>query len=114
MNRPTLLDTIVRRRSLVKNLAIAAGAAALLPVRQPRAAAPAHLDVKDPAAMALGYVENAAHIDLKKYPSYVKGSTCENCSQLQGAAGAAYRPCELFPGKVVAAAGWCSGWVAEL
>jgi hypothetical protein len=117
MNRPTLLETVVRRRALLKNLAIAAGSAALLPLRQPRAAAPtrlAHLDVKDPAAMAVGYVENAAQVDVKKYHSYVKGSTCENCSLLQGTAGAAYRPCELFPGKVVAVGGWCSGWVAEI
>jgi hypothetical protein len=117
MNRPTFLDTVIRRRALLKNLAIAAGTAALLPVREPRAATsthPAHLDVKDPAAVALGYVENATQVDVKKYPSYVKGSTCENCSLLQGAAGAAYRPCDLFPGKVVAVGGWCSGWVAEI
>ncbi len=114
MNRPTLLDAVVRRRALLKTLAIAAGSAVLLPVRRPQAAEPTHLNVKDPAAMALGYVEDASQVDLKKYPSYAKGSTCENCSQLQGAAGAAYRPCELFPGKVVAARGWCSGWAAEL
>lgn len=117
MNRPIPLDTIVRRRALLKSLAIAAGTAALLPVRRPRAAEPAHLahlDVKDPAAKAVGYVENASQVDIKKYPSYVKGSTCENCSLLQGAAGAAYRPCELFPGKVVSARGWCSGWAAEI
>jgi hypothetical protein len=29
------------------------------------------LDVNDPAALALGYVENAVGVDLKKYPSYV-------------------------------------------
>ena len=117
MTRPTLLDAPVSRRALVKHLAIAAGGAALLPVRPPRAAAPAklaHLDVKDPAAMALGYVEDAGKVDVKRYPSYVKGSTCENCSQLQGTPGAPYRPCELFPGKVVAVGGWCSGWAAEI
>jgi hypothetical protein len=116
-NRPTFLGTLVSRRAFAKNLAIAAGTAALLPTRHPQAAAPSplpHLDVKDPAAVALGYVEDAAKVDTKKYPSFVKGSTCENCSQLQGTAGAAYRPCELFPGKLVSAAGWCSGWVAEI
>jgi len=114
MNRPRLLDAVVRRRALLKTLAMAAGSAALLPVSGPRAAEPAHLNVKDPAAVALGYVEDASHVDVKKYPAYAKGSTCENCSQLQGTAGAAYRPCELFPGKVVSARGWCSGWAAEL
>jgi High potential iron-sulfur protein len=117
MSRPTLLESRVSRRAFAKKLAIAAGTAALLPIRQSRAATPsqpAHLDTKDPAAVKLGYVEDARKVDLKKYPSYVKGSTCENCSQLQGTAGAAYRPCELFPGKVVSVAGWCTGWAAEL
>lgn len=75
---------------------------------------PPTLDVKDPAAVALGYVENAGEVDAKKYPSYVKGSNCENCLQLQGKAGTHYRPCSLFPGKVVAVSGWCSGWTAEM
>jgi hypothetical protein len=103
----------VNRRSVVKNLALAAGAAALLPATL-RANELPHLDPKDPAAVALGYVENAAQADVKKYPAYQKGSSCENCSQLQGTPGALYRPCELFPAKAVAAAGWCSGWSPEI
>ena len=83
-------------------------------VRRAGAAELAKLDVKDPAAAALGYVENASRVDAKKFPSYVKGSQCENCLQLQGSAGSAYRPCSLFPGKLVAVSGWCSGWTAEM
>jgi High potential iron-sulfur protein len=88
--------------------------AAILRPARVRANEPPHLGVKDPAAVALGYVENVSQIDLQKNPSYEKGSTCENCSQLQGAAGAPFRPCSLFPGKVVSAGGWCSGWAAEI
>ena len=73
-----------------------------------------HLDVKDPAAVALGYVENAAQVDAKKFPAYVKGSSCEDCLLLQGKEGNAYRPCNLFPGKLVAVKGWCTGWTAEI
>jgi hypothetical protein len=79
----------------------------------PGAAAP-HLNVKDAAAVAVGYVEDAAQVDAKKYPTFSKGSNCANCLQLQGAEGASYRPCTLFPGKLVAAAGWCSAWTAEI
>ncbi len=79
-----------------------------------RGAQAPHLDVKDPAAVAVGYVETAAKVDPKKYPTYAQGANCENCLQLQGAEGAAYRPCTLFPGKLVAAAGWCSAWTAEI
>jgi hypothetical protein len=114
MSRSILLAAAVTRRSLVKNLGIAAAVTALLPPRQSQAAEPPHLDVKDPAAIAVGYVENASQVDLKKYPAYIKGSTCENCLLLQGTTGSHYRPCNLFPGKVVAASGWCSGWAAEI
>lgn len=112
MSRP-VNDAAVTRRALVKNLALAAACAAL-PFRASRAAEPQRLDIKDPAAVALGYVDNAEQVDAKKYPAYVKGSTCENCLLLQGSDGAGYRPCNLFPGKVVSAAGWCSGWTAEI
>ena len=64
--------------------------------------------------MAVGYVENASRADAKKYSNYVKGSTCGNCAQLQGAAGAPYRPCDFFQGKLVAVDGWCSAWTPEM
>src|SRR5271168_1073482 len=103
----------LNRRSLVKGLAAAAAAAAVLRGVKARAADLPHLNVKDPQAMALGYVENATEVDAKKYPAYVKGSRCDNCLLLQGSSGA-YRPCNLFAGKLVSAAGWCSGWSAEI
>ncbi|HWJ34373.1 MAG TPA: high-potential iron-sulfur protein [Steroidobacteraceae bacterium] len=99
------------RRAVVKSLALGA-ATALAP--QTRGAEPQKLEVKDPTAIALGYVENAAQVDPKKYPAYVKGTNCENCLQLQGTAGNNYRPCGLFPGKLVSVSGWCSGWTAEM
>jgi hypothetical protein len=113
MSRTLLSGAAVTRRALVKNLGMAAVATALLRPRQSQAAEPPHLDVKDPAALKLGYVENASQVDVKKYPSYIKGSNCENCLLLQGT-GADYRPCNLFPGKLVAVNGWCSSWSAEI
>ena len=113
MSRP-IPRAAITRRALVKNFAIAAGAVAVLPRRTWSAAETPRLDVKDPVAKARGYVEDAQQLDVKKYPSYVKGSTCENCLLLQGASGANYRPCNLFPGKVVSVHGWCSGWTAEI
>jgi hypothetical protein len=104
----------VTRREAIKNLSLAAGLSAALPWRQTRGAAPERLDVKDQAAVALGYVENAARVDVKKYPGFVKGSTCENCLQLQGSAGSNYRPCSLFPGKLVSVSGWCKSWTPEM
>jgi High potential iron-sulfur protein len=113
MRRP-IPRAAITRRALVKNFAIAAGAVAVLPRRTSSAAETPRLDIKDPAAVALGYVENAEKVDAKKYPSYVKGSNCENCLLLQGSSGPNYRPCNLFPGKMVSVHGWCSGWTAEI
>jgi len=104
----------VTRRTVVKNLGLAAGASAALPWDRSQSAEAAHLDVKDPAAIAQGYVVNASQVDIKKYPDYVQGSSCENCLQLQGSAGNTYRPCSLFPGKLVSVSGWCKGWTAEV
>jgi hypothetical protein len=98
----------------VKNLAAAAAALAIFRGAKARAADLPHLDAKDSQAIALGYVENATQVDAKKYPAYVKGSRCDNCLLLQGSSGAAYRPCNLFAGKLVSAAGWCSSWAAEI
>jgi len=103
----------VSRRDVVARLAVAAGLAALLPATSKSADA-ARLDVNDPAALALGYVENASRVDTKKYPGYVKGTNCENCLQLQGKPGNNYRPCSIFPGKLVSVSGWCSSWTAEM
>lgn len=105
--------TNLSRRDFVRTLAL--GATTSLICAPPSQGADAvRLDVHDPAAVALGYVENASQVDRKKYPSYVAGSNCDNCLQLQGKPGNNYRPCNLFPGKLVAVSGWCGGWTAEM
>jgi hypothetical protein len=103
----------VSRRKVIKNLSVAAGAS-VLTWRPTFGAASPRLDVKDPAAMALGYVENVTQVDRKKYPEFAPGSNCENCLQLQGTAGNNYRPCGLFPGKLVSVSGWCKSWTPEM
>jgi High potential iron-sulfur protein len=104
----------VTRRAVIKNLSLAAGLSAAMPWRDARSAEPKRLDVKDPAAAALGYVENASQVDVKKYPGYAQGSNCENCLQLQGTAGNNYRPCALFPGKLVSVSGWGESGTTEM
>lgn len=39
--------------------------------------------------------------------------TCAKCALVQGNDGDEWRPCQIFPGKVVNAAGWCSVWAAK-
>jgi hypothetical protein len=115
MSKEYLSGPSLPRRTVVKTLALGAVAAAGLPARQSRSAdAAPKVDIHDPAAMKLGYVENASQVDPKKFPGFVPGSTCENCLQLQGKPGTNYRPCSLFSGKLVAVSGWCSGWTPEM
>jgi hypothetical protein len=69
------------------------------------------LDEKDPQALTLGYVADAKRVDAKKNPTYQPGQICANCVLLDGKDGEALRPCKVFPGKEVAASGWCRSWV---
>jgi hypothetical protein len=103
-------DPALSRRNVLIGLALGAAGAAV----GARAADAAKVDVHEPQAVALGYVENASQVDAKKYPQFVAGSNCDNCLQLQGKPGNNYRPCTLFAGKLVAVSGWCSGWTAEM
>ncbi len=75
--------------------------------------AQARLDEKDPQAVALGYVADAARADAKKFPKYARGQNCAGCALFQGKAGDAAGNCPLYAGKQVAAVGWCSAWVKK-
>jgi hypothetical protein len=78
---------------------------------QSRASAEAaHLAESDPAAVAVGYRENAAKVDRTKYPNYAAEQTCANCSLFQGKSTDAWGGCTLFGDKLVAGRGWCSSW----
>jgi hypothetical protein len=102
------------RRSVLKGLVLAAGGCAAGPARRALAADAPRLDVTDPAAVRLSYVLEASQVDVKKHPNFVAGSNCDNCLLLQGTPGNTYRPCQLFPGKLVKISGWCTQWTAEL
>ena len=43
-----------------------------------------------------------------------QGNSCANCALYQGASGTTQGPCQLFPGKDVKAAGWCSSWAPQM
>lgn len=66
-----------------------------------------------PQAQALGYVSDATQVDKAKYKTYVAGSHCANCALFQGQASDTEGGCPLFPGKHVAAKGWCSAWAKK-
>ena len=70
---------------------------------QTSAQAAAMVDLNDPTAKALKYTET----------STVEGSSCSSCTLYLGAAGTTSGPCAIFPGKEVAAAGWCASYAKK-
>lgn len=107
-------DSSLDRRQLLKSAlagVVALPAAGL--IRTAGAAELPHLDEKDALAVAMAYTHSASKVDAAKNPQYKKGTKCSNCIQVQGKDGDAWRPCNLFPGKLVAAEGWCKVWVLK-
>ena len=102
------------RRDALKKLALLVGALGAAEVSQQAGAAELpHLQPDDPNAQALGYHTMASQVDPKLFPTYKAGEHCGNCLQLQGQEGQTWRPCNLFPGQLVNADGWCRVWVAK-
>jgi hypothetical protein len=107
-------ETMTRREAL-RNLGLAAGT--LLVARNALAAdAPAalpHVAANDPTAIALGYHESAKTVDAKAFPNFKPEQKCSNCLQSKGKDGDAWMGCNLFPGKMVNAGGWCKVYVKK-
>jgi High potential iron-sulfur protein len=100
------------RRRLLQRLALGVSLApvAAVKVRGARAADAALplLSVGAPEAKAVHYTENA------KTAKEAGANTCASCGLYQGANGSAQGPCQIFPGKAVKAAGWCSSWAGQI
>ena len=108
------MEKNLTRRKLLKSIAVALPASSVILNQSAFAQDAPKVDPNDPAAKALLYVESIADLD-KSNPQaarYEDGQTCANCVQIQGES-ADFMPCGIFPGKVVAAAGWCSVWAPK-
>jgi High potential iron-sulfur protein len=104
----------IARRSLIKATLVGTVAiplaAQLLQSSQAADDSPPILDVNDPTAKALAYVEDAAKVDAKIFPAYKPGQKCTNCSQWQGEPADKLGGCELVLGQFVRGEGWCKVW----
>ncbi len=102
------------RRRFLATVAVAVPAGAVL-MNVATAADLPILDVNDPSAKALLYVPDAKTVDRKNplAARFVDGQHCANCMLIQGKDGEVNRPCAIFPGKLVAATGWCSAWAKK-
>ncbi len=99
------------RRLFLRRLSVAVS---LLPLaaaatRAAHASDAALLAANSPEAKAVRYTE-----DAKSAKGAAPGNTCANCALYQGTNGSSQGPCQIFPGKQVKAAGWCSSWAAQM
>ncbi len=75
-----------------------------------------HVDeATDPTAIALKYKHDATQADRAAAARPGKPPEeqhCANCQFVQADAGE-WRPCQLFPGKLVNENGWCASWTLK-
>ena len=98
------MKTMTRRQAL----RLAGGATAIIPLtvltgRRALAADLPQVDPEDATAKALEYVHASTNPE----------QNCANCQLYTGEAGAEWGPCPIFPGKGVAAKGWCKSWIKK-
>ena len=103
----------IQRRTFIQLSAVAAAGYLVQPGRQAHAADLPHLSADDQMASAMKYTEDASTVDAASRTNPAADQSCANCALVQGNDGDAWRPCQIFPGKAVAAAGWCSVWAPK-
>lgn len=105
-----MIDKLTRRQMLgatvvglpAISLVVESAQAQTLPLLKP----------DEPAAKALGYIEDATKVDAKANPNYKPGQVCGNCLQwAEKDRKVAVGKCNLFPGKLVKNPGWCKVYV---
>ncbi len=99
-----------RRRFVQSAGAVAAFGATGLAMRSAEAGELPKVDENGPMAKALNYVHDAKTADAAKRMSV---RFCYNCALYAGGEDDAWAECSIFPGKVVAGAGWCSAWAPK-
>lgn len=104
------MSKIARRQFITLSAVAAAGY-----LLRPESAAHAqegvpHLSEDDPMAKSMKYTHDASSVDPAARANPAEDQTCANCALVQGEDGEQWRPCQIFPGKLVNADGWCSVW----
>ena len=66
-----------------------------------------------PLALFLALPPSPTTAQVEAVEPFKVGTFDIDRSLIQGNDGDAWRPCQIFPGKAVAAAGWCSVWAPK-
>lgn len=103
----------IARRQFIQLSAVAAAGCFAARTDQANAQDMPNIEESDPVAQSLKYVHDASSVDPAQRANPAAEQTCDNCALIQGADGDDWRPCQIFPGKLVNAAGWCSVWAPK-
>ncbi|NCF50002.1 high-potential iron sulfur protein 2 [Gammaproteobacteria bacterium] len=103
----------IARRQFIQLSAVAAAGCLVHPGREAQAQDLPQLAEDDPMAQAMKYTHDASTVDPSTRANPAADQNCANCALIQGNDGDEWRPCQIFPGKAVAAAGWCSVWAPK-
>ncbi len=103
----------IARRKFIQMSAAAATGCVVLNTRTATAQDMPKLDESDPMAAAMKYSHDASSVDASLKTNPAENQHCGNCALVQGEDGQDWRPCQIFPGKLVSAKGWCSVWAPK-
>lgn len=106
------MEKLGRRKFIQLSVAVAAGGL-VTGTRNAFASDLPQLSEDDPMAKSMRYTHDVTTIDASTRPNPAENQTCANCALVQGNDGEEWRPCQIFPGKVVAANGWCTVWAPK-
>lgn len=111
VTKETSVSKIARRQFLQLSAVAAAGYVAgtsrAVAQDQPK------VSEDDPMAKGMRYTHDASTVDPSTRANPAAEQNCANCALVQGEDGDAWRPCQIFPGKLVSANGWCSVWAPK-
>lgn len=103
----------IARRQFIQLSAVAAAGLVASPGRKAMAQDMPQIEESDPVAQSLKYTHDASSVDPASRANPAAEQNCANCALIQGSDGDAWRPCQIFPGKLVNNAGWCSVWAPK-
>lgn len=103
----------IARRQFIQLSAVAAAGCMMRPGQEAMAQDMPKVEESEAMAQAMKYVHDASGVDASTRANPATDQTCANCALVQGADGEAWRPCQIFPGKLVNSAGWCSVWAPK-
>lgn len=103
----------IGRRKFIQLSGAAAAACVMHANRKALADELPELALDDPMAQAMKYTHDASSVDPASRANPAADQTCANCALVLGDDGESWRPCQIFPGKMVNADGWCSVWAPK-